>query len=896
MKQHSTRSSLPRLALALGCALALTRGAAPAAATSFVMVSDATLADRAPLVVEARILSRENAPVAGTPSTDYLIEVERLVKGSVPGSNLVVRVSGGVGPDGIGLKIWGAPVFEPEERVLLFLRPSSDGTFRVLYLMLGAFHEVEVGGKPILVRNLAEATELPRPDGSESDAARYRRPRHRDGFVEWIADRSRGVERPATYFAEIEQPEVASTSAGFTLFESQGFNLRWFSFDTGAVERWRVHSGGQPGLAINQAINALVAGMSAWNADDGSDISYGINSPQTTTASGGLTNFDGDNVLLFDNPNNNPDFEDDFDCSSGGVLAIGGPWFQNAPQNGFKPILGGDIITNKGLECFFNAQGNPQRTAEQLFGHELGHTLGIGHSCGDSSSPSCGSSAVLNDALMRANIHNDNRGARLNSDDLAAARTLYGNGMAPGNPPDPPSNLAATLTQPTVARLTWSDNSDDETGFRVQQRIGAGAFENLTDTAADTTTLDVTDLLPETTYTWRVRAQGNAGNSDFSNLASLTTPSALPAPASGLVATAVSASVVLLDWNDNSGNETGFAIEMSSPVQDFTEIGVAGPDATSFPVGGLTDGRPYTFRVIARNASGSAGPSNEASATPLSDTTADCVPDEGTLCLLDDRFQVDVQWRNQFNDGDNGPGVVQPSPVGGDRIGVYSFFNPANIELIVKALDGRIVNGNFWFFYGALSTVEYWITVVDTETGEVNTYHNPPDELCGQPDTTAFAGTPSGSATAGSALRLPLRAMRLPAGPGSIVGPLTPLGAAGGTPCLADTTTLCLANDRFEISVDWTDPRTLDSGVGKAIPGSNKTGYFWFFNDDNVELVVKILDARPIDGSFWVFYGALSDVEYTITVHDTMLANEKSYVNPPGEFCGRADTEGFPGS
>ncbi|HEX9669687.1 MAG TPA: hypothetical protein VGC93_09405, partial [Thermoanaerobaculia bacterium] len=65
-------------------------------------------------------------------------------------------------------------------------------------------------------------------------------------------------------------------------------------------------------------------------------------------------------------------------------------------------------------------------------------------------------------------------------------------------------------------------------------------------------------------------------------------------------------------------------------------------------------------------------------------------------------------------------------------------FDASNIELVVKVLDGRPLNGKFWFFYGALSDVEYTLRVTDTTTGAVRTYHNAPGNLCGRADTAAF--------------------------------------------------------------------------------------------------------------------------------------------------------------
>ena len=83
------------------------------------------------------------------------------------------------------------------------------------------------------------------------------------------------------------------------------------------------------------------------------------------------------------------------------------------------------------------------------------------------------------------------------------------------------------------------------------------------------------------------------------------------------------------------------------------------------------------------------------------------------------------------------------------------------------------------------------------------------------------------------------------------------------------------------------------TGAGTAVPLTGDTGGFWFFDPANVELVVKVLDGRPLNGKFWVFYGALSNVEYAMTVTDTQTGKKKTYQNPSGQFASRADTSAF---
>jgi hypothetical protein len=78
------------------------------------------------------------------------------------------------------------------------------------------------------------------------------------------------------------------------------------------------------------------------------------------------------------------------------------------------------------------------------------------------------------------------------------------------------------------------------------------------------------------------------------------------------------------------------------------------------------------------------------------------------------------------------------------------------------------------------------------------------------------------------------------------------------------------------------------------VPLTADTGYFWFSSPGNVEVVVKVLDGRGLNGHFWVFYGALSDLEYKITVTDTFTGVKKTYINPAKKFGSQGDTTAIP--
>jgi photosystem II stability/assembly factor-like uncharacterized protein len=115
----------------------------------------------------------------------------------------------------------------------------------------------------------------------------------------------------------------------------------------------------------------------------------------------------------------------------------------------------------------------------------------------------------------------------------------------------------------------------------------------------------------------------------------------------------------------------------------------------------------------------------------------------------------------------------------------------------------------------------------------------------------------------------------------------------GEAACSSGPATLCLNAGRFRVEVAWSSSSLGQAGTGQAVPLTSDTGAFWFFQPSNLELVVKVLDGRAVNGHFWVFFGALSNVGYTITVTDTATSAVRTYTNPDGTLASGADTAAF---
>ncbi len=315
-------------------------------------------------------------------------------------------------------------------------------------------------------------------------------------------------------------------------------------------------------------------------------------------------------------------------------------------------------------------------------------------------------------------------------------------------------------------------------------------------------------------------------------------------------------------------NYTRQAVGVAVSSDDFDVLtGLADPsktviDAVEAPSGGiasfgdfLTSFGNYEILVDSQNTS-----VNKTGSYILSLACGfdDCIPDVATLCLERKRFRIQVAWHNQFdNTYGFGRAIART-----DSGGFFSFGDPSNVELLVKLLD--FGGGTVKVFIGELTNLEFAVAVTDMSDplGHTKTYTNTPGD-CGGIDQDFFG--------AGS------QALRSTA-------------AASGGGCRPSKSTLCLLKGRFAASMTWRNQFNGASGDGGTVPLSDLTGAFYFTDRSDLELVAKVID---FGDRIAVFYGALSDLQYDLTMTDTRTGQSKIYHNPPGQYCGGLDNTAF---
>jgi PKD repeat protein len=163
----------------------------------------------------------------------------------------------------------------------------------------------------------------------------------------------------------------------------------------------------------------------------------------------------------------------------------------------------------------------------------------------------------------------------------------------------------------------------------------------------------------------------------------------------------------------STGSPTSWAWNFGDPAS-----GSSNTSTQQHPTHVFQSAGTFTVMETATNAGGSNTASK--SVTVSAGGASVCTPDATTLCLGGGRFMVQMVWTKPDNSSGDGNAVKLT-----DDSGYFWFFDPTNIEAVMKVLNGCAINNAYWVFLAGLTNVEVATTVTDTHTGAVYSNTNP---------------------------------------------------------------------------------------------------------------------------------------------------------------------------
>lgn len=232
--------------------------------------------------------------------------------------------------------------------------------------------------------------------------------------------------------------------------------------------------------------------------------------------------------------------------------------------------------------------------------------------------------------------------------------------------PNPPTNLSGLASYTGTnyeVRLSFSDNATNEFWVEAERCVGSGCsdFTKVAQSRGENATgLTDTTVARGVTYTYRVRARGFMGLSDPSNTVEIVVPPANPPAAPSNLTAAMSGIDVVLNWQDNSTNESQFVVErcQGTGCTNFAWLDARGANITTLTDYSVAAGESYAYRVRAWNFDGYSSYSNIATIITLGGICPDF--DDNGLVDVTDLTAIASRWGQPAPAGYdlNGDGVI----------------------------------------------------------------------------------------------------------------------------------------------------------------------------------------------------------------------------------------------
>ncbi len=390
--------------------------AVPASPSVVTSMDEATLVRLSTVIVRGEVESMASVEDSkGNIDTWVSIRISEGLKGVRGRDRVAVSVPGGT-IRGRASLVFGAPGFRVGERVLVFATPTRAGNLTVTGLFQGKLRIVSgPGGEEVIPE---------RGEGSRLVGSRATIPAQRlEPLLERVRGLLRGERDPLpsdTVRAEMPAgPDVVITP-NFSLLPLLPF--RYFGPDSGVPVPFQINPGGSP-VSLADTLAGFAASRQGWTDVAGASI---VVADGGTTSLACRTFFDGSVISHGDVCGQSPPF-DPLTCS--GVLAftgVSGFTLSSKVVNGvsFLEMTEADIVFNADTECFY-AGPDAAKNYEEVLAHEMGHGVGLGHSCDDDFTAPCVPGTEQDDALMRAFAHGGGRGGAPRADDVDGIRFVY---------------------------------------------------------------------------------------------------------------------------------------------------------------------------------------------------------------------------------------------------------------------------------------------------------------------------------------------------------------------------------------------------------------------------------------------------------------------------------------
>ncbi|MDP2039247.1 MAG: fibronectin type III domain-containing protein, partial [Ignavibacteria bacterium] len=180
--------------------------------------------------------------------------------------------------------------------------------------------------------------------------------------------------------------------------------------------------------------------------------------------------------------------------------------------------------------------------------------------------------------------------------------------------PASPSKLTASAENASSIKLTWQDNSSDETGFKIERKTNpSDSWSSLVSLDPNVTSYTDNNLTDGVKYYYRIFAVNAVGNSTFSNEIDAVTIMNAP---TNLSVQPTASSRAQLKWDDNSNSEDGYTVERKIGQNgNFQKLKDVNANTTAMEDDAVNPGQVYYYRVKGYNNNLSSAYSNEAGVT-----------------------------------------------------------------------------------------------------------------------------------------------------------------------------------------------------------------------------------------------------------------------------------------